>query len=149
MNLGLCPITLREANLFVEQHHRHSSPVRGHIVSVAAERDDEIVGVAIVGRPVARGLQDGYTAEVLRLATDGTQNACSLLYGACWRAAKALGYRCLVTYTLAAEGGASLQAAGWRVVAELPNRGSKGWNTPSRPRVEMPGQGRFRWEAGA
>jgi hypothetical protein len=93
---------------------------------------DILRGVAIVGRPVARAYQDGLTLEVNRTATDGTKNANSMLYGAAWRAAKALGYRRLVTYTQEGETGASLKAAGWVIVAQRPPR--PGWDVPSRPR---------------
>lgn len=86
----------------------------------------------MVGRPVARSFDDGLTLEVNRTATDGTPNANSVLYGAAWRAAKALGYQRLVTYTQEGESGASLRGAGWRVVAERRER--KGWWAPSRPR---------------
>lgn len=107
MSLVLTPTTLREANAFVEQHHRHHPPARGCIVCVAvsrcigdgdAEAIDAVVGVAIVGRPVARGLDTGFTAEVVRCCTDGTRNACSMLYGAAWRAVRALGYRAWMRY---------------------------------------------------
>lgn len=146
-NLELIPISLKDANEFVSQHHRHSSPLVNQMhFAVAAGYEDRVVGVAIVGLPVARALNDEWTAEVRRVATDGTRNACSMLYGAAWRAARALGYRRLVTYTLASESGSSLKASGWTVVAELPARGPKGWNTPSRPRVEVAGQERLRWE---
>jgi hypothetical protein len=105
---------------------------------------DRIAGVAVVGRPVARELQDGYTAEVTRVCTDGTRNACSMLYAAAWRACRALGYRRLVTYTLPSEGGASLRGAGWRCIGAA---GGGSWDTPSRPRVDMhPTQQKLRWE---
>lgn len=94
---------------------------------------DTIVGVAIVGRPVARTLDDGWTLEVTRVATDGTKNACSALYASAWRAARAMGYQRLITYTLPSEGGASLRAAGWRTVHRT--KGGN-WNTPARPRVD-------------
>ena len=110
--LDLQPITLREANAFVAQHHRHHPPARGCVCAVAVNDGTAVRGVAIVGRPKARMLQDGFTAEVVRVATDGAHNACSMLYGACWRACRALGYRRLVTYTLPEEGGGSLRAAG-------------------------------------
>lgn len=118
MSLALCPTTLREANAFIRAHHRHHKPARGCIFVVACAAGDAVVGVAVVGRPVARQLDDSYTAEVVRLATDGHRNACSMLYAACWRAARALGYLRLVTYTLPEEGGGSLRAAGWRCVGE-------------------------------
>lgn len=91
--LELVPISLKEANKFVEMHHRHHKPVTGHKFSVAAAVDGEVVGVAIVGRPVSRYMDDGWTLEVNRLCTDGTRNACSFLYSACWRCAKNMGYK--------------------------------------------------------
>lgn len=106
MGLVLVPITLREACAFVALHHRHHKPPRGCRFVVGAADDGAIVGVAIVGRPVARNLEDGWTAEVTRLCVlDSARNACSLLYAASWRAARALGFRRLVTYTLPEEGG--------------------------------------------
>lgn len=113
--------------------HRHHAPPVGHKFSVGVANDDDVlVGVAMVGRPVARYMDDGVTLEVNRTATDGTRNANSMLYGAAWRAAQALGYRKLITYTQSGESGASLRAAGWRVIGERPPR--SGWTTPSRPR---------------
>lgn len=143
--LTLVPTTLKAARLFVDRMHRHHRAPQGGLFAVACAKDDEIVGVAIIGRPVARGLQDGWTAEVTRLCTDGTRNACSMLYGAAWRAARSLGYRRLITYTLAEEGGASLRAAGWRVVGETR---AESWHRTSRPRVDKhPTQNKLRWEA--
>jgi hypothetical protein len=134
MTLALTPITLREANAFVEAHHRHHKPARGCILCVAVSENGTVRGVAIVGRPVSRMLDDGWTAEVVRVATDGARNACSMLYGASWRASRALGYRRLVTYTLPEEGGASLRAAGWRCIGEA---GGGSWNRRGRPRVDL------------
>lgn len=148
MSLTIIPITFAEACAFVQTHHRHHKPPVGHLFSVAVADDAGVVrGVAIVGRPVARLLQDGFTAEVTRSATDGCDHANSCLYGAAWRAVKAMGYRRLVTYTQAEESGTSLRAAGWRVVAERPARA--GWDMPSRPRVDThPTQvQRTLWEA--
>lgn len=143
--LHACPITLREANAFVAAHHRHHDPARGCVFCVAASDGEKIVGVAIVGRPVARNAQDGWTAEVLRLCTLGAKNACSLLYAASWRAARAIGYRRLITYTLPEEGGASLRAAGWRLIGEA---GGGSWHRAARPRVDThPTQVKLRWEA--
>jgi hypothetical protein len=143
--LDLVPISLAEANEFVRKYHRHHRPVLGHKFSVAAAVSGEVVGVALVGRPVARRSDDGWTLEVNRLCTDGTRNACSFLYAASWRAAKALGYRRLVTFTMRSEGGASLRAAGWRVIGASPG---KSWSVPSRPRVDLhPLQERIVWEA--
>ena len=132
MSLRVVPVTFEQACQFVAMWHRHHNPPVGHKFSLGVARDDVLVGVAMVGRPVARHLDDGLTLEVNRTATDGTPNANSLLYGAAWRAAKALGYRRLVTYTQAGESGASLRGAGWRVVAQL--RPRAGWSMPSRPR---------------
>jgi hypothetical protein len=147
VSLLVTPINLDEANAFVSKHHRHHKPVPGAKFSVAVSDGAEVRGVAIVGRPVARMSDDGWTLEVNRCCTDGTRNACSMLYGAAWRAAKALGYRKLVTYTLPEEGGASLRAAGWRLIGE---RGGGNWNVPSRPRIDtaeaLRGQ-KLLWEA--
>jgi hypothetical protein len=126
-------IDLGEANAFVAEHHRHHKPVVGHMFSIGAVLENRIVGVVIVGRPVARMRDDGETAEVTRLATDGTRNACSFLYGAAARAAFALGFRRIGTYILATEPGTSLMACGWRLIGETPG-GS--WSVPSRPRVD-------------
>ena len=126
-------IGLDEANAFVKQHHRHHRPVVGHLFSIGAAEDNNIVGVAIVGRPVSRMRDDGMTVEVTRVCTDGTRNACSFLYGACSRAAFALGYARIGTYILSSEPGSSLMGTGWRLVGE---RGGGSWNVPSRPRVD-------------
>lgn len=144
--LQVVPIELREANAFVAQHHRHHKPVTGHRFSLGAVLHDQIVGVAIVGRPVSRHIQaDGVTLEVNRLATNGTRNACSFLYAAAWKATQALGYKRLITYTLPEEGGASLRAAGWRCIGEA---GGGSWSCKSRPRVDThPLQTKWRWEA--
>ncbi len=144
MKLRIVPITQREAFAWVERTHRHHKPPRGSLVQLAVARDDEVVGVAVVGRPVSRMLQDGWTAEVTRVATDGTRNACSMLYGAAWRAVRALGYRRLVTYTLPEEGGASLRGAGFQLIGEA---GGGSWSRTDRPRVDLhPMQVKLRWE---
>jgi hypothetical protein len=142
--LLLIPLTLTEANAFIAQHHRHHRPVVGHKFSLGAVKDDQVVGVVIVGRPVSRVRQDGLTLEVTRLCTDGTRNACSFLYGAAARAAFALGYRRIGTYTLPDEGGASLRGAGWKLIGE---RGGGSWSCPSRPRVDRhPTEPKLLWE---
>jgi hypothetical protein len=159
--LRLVPISFEEANCFVEQYHRHRGAVAGAKFCIAVAQRfeiggpqpgsagygmhaDSIVGVAIVGRPIARSLDDGLTLEVNRCCTDGTSNACSMLYAAAWRAARALGYARLVTYTLKSETGASLRAAGFRVVGSGQGRS---WSCPSRPRVDtQPHQAKLRWE---
>lgn len=141
------PLDLAEANAFVDRLHRHHKPVPGHKFSIGAAFGDRIVGVAIIGRPVSRVRDDGLTLEVTRLCSDGTRNTCSFLLGACRRATFALGYKRLGTYTLASEGGASLRAAGWRIVGEVRGRS---WSCPSRPRVDThPLQDKLLWEASA
>lgn len=145
MSLSVVPCTLKEAHAFVRANHRHHRPAQGGLFAVGAAKEGAIVAVVIVGRPVARHLQDGWTAEVTRLASDGSRNACSLLYAAAWRAARAMGWRRLVTYTLPEEGGTSLRAAGWKCIGEA---GGGSWSVPSRPRVDThPLQTKLRWEA--
>jgi hypothetical protein len=145
MGLQLERLDLAEANAFVRRHHRHHPPVVFHLFSLGAALDGHIVGVAIIGRPVARHRDDGVTAEVSRLATDGTRNACSFLYGASARAAFALGFKRIGTYILASEPGVSLTAAGWRQIGET--RGCS-WSVPSRPRVDKhPLQARLLFES--
>ena len=149
MKLRAVPTTLREANAFVAEHHRHNKPATGHRFSIGVSDGEELWGVAIVGRPVARGLQDGLTAEVLRVCVrDGSpKGSCSFLYAACWRAWRAMGGHKLVTYTLQSELGASLRGAGWKVVAELSARDPKDWqNRAGRDWQPVVGQGKFRWE---
>jgi hypothetical protein len=133
MKLAHIRIGLDEANAFVEKHHRHHKPVVGHLFSIGACVGDDIVGVVIVGRPVARLRDDGLTAEVTRLCTDGTRNACSFLYGAAAKAAFALGFMRIGTYILADEPGTSLMGTGWKLIGE---RGGGSWSVPSRPRVD-------------
>jgi len=134
MPLHLVPIRSHDARNFVAMWHRHHPPPAGQIFAIGAADDTGTLhGVAIVGRPIARHYDNGQTLEVTRTATDGTPNTNSLLYGAAWRAAKALGYTRLITYTQAGESGASLRAAGWTVIAQRPPR--PGWTCPSRPRT--------------
>ena len=146
------PADLREANRFVLSHHRNHGPVRGHRFSLWAIRrsDGERVGVVILGRPPSRRrqVQDPLLIEITRLCTDGTRNACSFLYGAAARAARALGYQRIGSYTLPAEGGASLRAAGWVLVGEA---GGGAWRRSDRP-VELfardtgPTERKWLWE---
>lgn len=133
MRLEIVPVFQDEAFKFIEMNHRHHRKPVGSIFQIGLSDGQNIVGVAVVGRPTARMLQDGFTAEVTRICTDGTKNACSMLYSACWRAARAIGYRRLITYILNTESGTSLHAAGWKLVGEA---GGGTWNKPSRPRVD-------------
>lgn len=142
--LEVVPITLKEANFYVEQYHRHHKPVVGHKFSIAASDGEKIVGVAIVGRPVSRYLDNGLTLEVNRLCTDGTRNACSFLYAAAWRAAKNMGYKKLITYILDSENGTSLRAAGWKCVGKA---GGERWTGKRRPEVDLyPAQMKLKFE---
>jgi hypothetical protein len=142
--LDVVPCTLRDAQCYVEQHHRHHRAPAGGLFACAVAKPEGLCGVVIVERPVSRHLDDGWTAEVTRCCTDGTPNACSALYGAAWRAARALGYRRLVTYTLPEEGGASLRAAGFRLLGEA---GGVSWSRRDRPRVDRhPTQRKLCWD---
>lgn len=133
MSLEIVPVSFATACAFVTEHHRHHRKPVGHKFSLGVANDGLLVGVAIVGRPVSRVLAaEGNTLEVTRTATDGTPNANSMLYGAAWRATKALGYSRLITYTQEGESGSSLKAAGFVVLGERPPR--RGWDTPSRRR---------------
>lgn len=146
--LHLVPVTFDKASDFVALWHRHHGRPAGHKFSIGVASSAGVLhGVIIVGRPGPRAFDDGSTLEVIRSATDGASNANSMLYAAAWRAAKALGYRRLVTYTQQGESGSSLRAAGWRVIAERPAR--SGWTTPSRPRHDrgVDGIPRTLWEA--
>lgn len=145
MNIRIVPISLEEANSFVERHHRHHDPVTGHKFSIAvADETGAVHGVAIVGRPVSRMLDNGWTLEVNRCCTDGVKNGCSMLYRAAWRAVSAMGYERLITYTLPEEGGASLKGAGLRF---LGNTGGGKWTRTSRPRIDThPEQLKWIWE---
>lgn len=143
--LEVVHVELKEANAFVSAHHRHHKPVAGHRFSIGLLSGGELVGVAILGRPVSRMLDDGLTLEVNRVATDGTKNACSALYGAARRACFALGYKRLVTYTLPTESGSSLRGAGWKCLGMA---GGGKWTRNSRERFdERNCQPKLRWEA--
>jgi hypothetical protein len=149
MSLRIVPVSFREAKAFIAAWHRHHRPSRGMKFALGVAVGDLLVGVATVGRPVSREYDDGVTLEVNRTCTDGYPNANSILYGAAWRAAKALGYCRLITYNQDGESGASLRAAGYRIVAQRPARGT--WNVPSRPREDhgTGGVQRTLWEAAA
>lgn len=140
------PTSLEEANAFVSMHHRHHKPVTGHKFSIAiADADGKVRGVVIVGRPVSRMADNGLTLEVNRCCTDGVPNGCSMLYRAAWRAANAMGYTRLITYTLPEEGGSSLKGAGFKLIGLS---GGGKWSRPSRPRVDThPTQAKWLWEA--
>lgn len=145
--LTLVPITLRDANAFVVRFHRHHKPVIGQKFSVGLSNNSNLCGVAITSRPTARMSNDGFTLEVTRLCTDGTANACSMLYRACWRCAREMGYTRLLTYTLPEESGISLTAAGFLCLGKA---GGGSWNRPNltnRVREDNhPLQEKLKWE---
>jgi len=146
--LTVVPLLLADANEAVAAWHRHHNPVVGHLFSIGvADETGRLRGAAIVGRPQSRALQDGFTAEVTRVATDDCPNACSALYAAAWRAAKAMGYLRIGTYTLATEPGTSLRAAGWACLYTVNGRS---WDTRSRRRLDKhPTVDKLRWEISA
>ena len=147
MSLQLQPVTFEEARAFVAEHHSTHDPPQGWKFGVGVNNGRDVVGVAMVGRPVSRHHQDGRTLEVTRCATDGTKNAASKLYAASWRAAKNMGYQRLITYTLAdSEEGTPLRAVnGYEVVHE--STGGGDWDRSSRPRVDTsPDEQKTLWE---
>lgn len=126
------PLTLKEANAFIDELHRHHSHCKGDKFRIGAEVDGKLVGVAQCGRPVSRHLDDGRTLEVIRLCTDGTKNVCSFLYSRCARVAQELGYEKIITYILESELGSSLKASGW--YCDKKQAGGGSWDCKSRPR---------------
>jgi len=149
MSLVPVPMTITEAKEFVTNFHRHNKAPQGALFAVGVSDGSNLIGVAIVGRPVARKLDDGLTAEVIRCCVieNSIKGACSFLYAKCWQAAKALGWQKLITYTLQTESGASLKGAGWKVIAELKSNNPKLWQSrPNRDWQPVVGQAKFRWE---
>jgi hypothetical protein len=141
------PLTRDEARAYIQLHHRHHTFPAGYKFAIGAMKNDELVGVVLVGRPTARMLQQNepYTCEVTRLCTAGQRNVCSFLYSAARRAAFAMGFRRIVTYILASEPGTSLKAAGWTFVKVT---GGGSWDRPSRRRVDKaPTIEKQLWEA--
>lgn len=132
--MKIVPVEFKVACEFIEKEHRHHKPPKGHKFSIGLKEGERLVGVAIVGRPVSRIIQrDGFTLEVTRCCTDGTKNACSALYAACWRVVKELGYTGLITYILNSETGISLKASGWKLIGET---GGGTWHRKDRPRID-------------
>lgn len=144
--LYLVPCDLDMANAFVALFHRHNKPVTGAKFCLAVvDEQNKLRGVAIVGRPVARLLQDGFTLEVNRVASDGCPNACSILYAAARKVTFDLGYVKLITYTLQSESGSSMRGAGWKITKET--KGNNGWgNRPNRQEQEVSKEDKWRWE---
>jgi len=148
MAIDVVPLSIKAAKEVVAKWHRHHKPPQGALFAVGISVDGEVVGAAIIGRPVARMLDDGETAEVTRcVVKEGVKNGCSRLYGAACRAAFALGYRRVITYTLASESGVSLKASGWRL---LGTAGGGSWSRPDRVRDDKhPTEPKFKWEKSA
>jgi len=128
--MDIRPIELKNANRFILKLHRHHSRVQGHKFSIGLFEAEAMRGVAVCGRPIGRRLDDGMTLEVTRVCTDGMQNACSKLYGACARIARELGYAKIITYILEKEAGTSLKASGWQ--CEANGVGGKSWNSSGK-----------------
>ncbi len=149
MSFVVVPITLREANEFVLNFHRHNKPVQGAKFCIGASDGETLLGVAIVGRPVSRLNDDGFTAEVTRLCVldDSPKNTCSFLYGRAWRIWQQMGGRQMITYTLKTEPGSSLRGAGWKLLGETARSGSGWLNRPGREWQPTHGQLKFKWAA--
>lgn len=140
--LDVRPITFRQACDFITEHHRHHRPTVGCKFSVGLFDGENMVGCAVCGRPVSRHLDDGLTCEINRLCTDGTRNACSMLYGACCRVAKAMGYKKIITYILQSENGASLKASNFSCDGEA---GGVHWTGERNRGQDIPAEMKTRW----
>ena len=133
--MKIVPLTLKEANQLVGSWHRHHKPVQGHRFSVGVRQGDRFVGAAIVGRPVNKDTAQYSIAEVTRLVTDGTKNACSILYASCARIAREMGFESIQTFILVDEPGTSLIAAGWEYVGVTE---PSNWNSRPGRRTDQP-----------
>lgn len=140
--MRIAPITYSEACEYVNKYHRHNKAPQGCKFCIALYDGDQLCGVAICGRPVSRCLDNGYICEITRVCTDGTRNACSMLYGACVRIAREMGYDKVVTYTLASEDGASVKAANFKFDGEA---GSICWRGTRNSGKDVPHEMKKRW----
>ena len=136
------PITFKQACEFINQHHRHHRATVGCKFCIALFDGEKMVGVSVCGRPVSRYLDDGLTCEINRLCTDGTKNACSMLYGASCRVAKAMGYKKVITYILESENGASLKASNFVCEGAA---GGKHWTGKRNRGQNIPNEMKTRW----
>ena len=136
------PITFREASDFINKYHRHHKATVGHKFSIGLYDNNKLVGCAVCGRPVSRYLDDGFTCEINRLCTDGTKNACSMLYGDCCRVAKGMGYKKIITYILESENGASLKASNFICEGEA---GGTHWTGKRNKGQDIPKEMKTRW----
>lgn len=139
------PCELKDANAFIERAHRHHKPVVGHRFSIRVVDGDETRGVAVVGRPVARAVNQRTVLEVTRLATDGTSNACSMLYSAAARIGREMGYEMIQTYVLETEHGASLKASGWERDPTPTAGGAWKRSNGAARRTDQPTCPKWRW----
>ena len=142
--LNVVPLTLSQLNDLVSRLHRHHKPIRGHRFSIGAERHGTLVGACSVGRPVARNTDQYEVAEVTRLVTDGTRNACSLLYGAAARICKEMGFKRIQTFILPSEPGTSLKASGWTCEGTCKDAGA-GWQSRVGRRTDQPTEPKVKW----
>ena len=142
MRMNIRPITFRQASDFINKYHRHHKATVGHKFSIGLFDEDQLVGCAVCGRPVSRHLDDGVTCEINRLCTDGTKNACSMLYGACCRIAKEMGYERIITYILESENGASLKASNFVCDGVA---GGTHWTGERNKGLNIPNEMKTRW----
>lgn len=142
MRMNIRPITFRQASDFINKYHRHHKATVGHKFSIGLFDEDQLVGCAVCGRPVSRHLDDGVTCEINRLCTDGTKNACSMLYGACCRIAKEMGYERIITYILESENGASLKASNFVCDGVA---GGTHWSGERNKGQNIPNEMKTRW----
>ena len=137
------PITFRQASDFINLHHRHHKATVGCKFCLGLFDDQKMIGCAVCGRPVSRVLDNGLTCEINRLCTDGTKNACSMLYGACCRVAKEMGYEKIITYILESKNGASLKASNFSCEGAA---GAKHWRGKRvKPNTDLPEELKTRW----
>ena len=146
--MRICPVTLREAQNFVREHHIHNDQPHGCKFALGLKEDGRLIGVVTAGQPIARANDDGYTIEITRCCVlEGKRNANSLLYAAALRVAREMGYRKAITYSLPEESGASLRAVGFQSDG-LRKHNPNGWDMPGRPRkkpMKYPSGPKIRW----
>lgn len=144
--MRVVPLTLAQANKVVAELHRHHKPAHGHRFSIGLiDADEKIIGAAICGRPKAHMTPQYEVLDVLRLTTDGTKNAPSMLYGRAARIGKEMGFWKIQTFILESELGTTLKAAGWEFDG-MTDGGD--WNRPSRGgrRTDQPMEPKQRWQ---
>ena len=127
--LEAVPLTLKDCNEYIQNFHRHNKPVQGSKFAFGCKYKGKLVAVCVVGRPIARYKDDGFTAEVTRTCVfdDAPKGVNSFLYSRAWKAWKAMGGKRIITYTLQSESGASLRGAGWKILHEVEINNNQGW----------------------